>query len=186
MYYTAQIPPFESAIVLLLPMLWLAVSSTVAPPIWMIASRLRLPGTGQRPAARAADGRVGGAVGCCLRGAPVLRDLQLGHGRGAGGCRRAARVVPDPVGAGARGIWARAPAAVSSQPAIGVRRRPGSVSLLLPDEESYYFDACGRLIGGFDPDVLTGARLTTACRNGGVAMVPGSAVGCRRPRQSRW
>ncbi len=49
-YYTAQIPPSESAIVLLLPMLWLAVSSTVAPPIWMIASRLRLPGTGQRPA----------------------------------------------------------------------------------------------------------------------------------------
>jgi hypothetical protein len=49
-YYTAQIPPSESAIVLSLPILWLAVSSTVALPIWLVASRLRIPGTGQRPA----------------------------------------------------------------------------------------------------------------------------------------
>jgi hypothetical protein len=48
--FTGVMPPSPMARVILLPVLALAVTMTLAPVVWMLARGLRLPGMGERPA----------------------------------------------------------------------------------------------------------------------------------------
>ncbi len=48
--FTAAAPPSLAAYVIVLPLTALAVTMTVAVPLWLVARALHVPGTGQRPA----------------------------------------------------------------------------------------------------------------------------------------
>jgi hypothetical protein len=49
-YFTGTLPPSPLAYALILPLLGLAVTMTLAPGVWLLARGLRLRGTGKRPA----------------------------------------------------------------------------------------------------------------------------------------
>ncbi|MCX7671569.1 MAG: hypothetical protein N2439_16055 [Anaerolineae bacterium] len=47
---TAALPFSPAALAAVLPMLTLALTMTIAPIVWVVGHRLRLPGAGERPA----------------------------------------------------------------------------------------------------------------------------------------
>ncbi|PKO20789.1 MAG: hypothetical protein CVU38_18250 [Chloroflexi bacterium HGW-Chloroflexi-1] len=49
-YFTGAVPPNQFTQVLFLTLLCFAVTMTTAPLVWLIARRLRISGTGDRPA----------------------------------------------------------------------------------------------------------------------------------------
>jgi hypothetical protein len=64
---TAVVSPSLQAMALLVPLLALAVTVTLAPVVWLVASRIPVPGTGERPAlALRFAGWLGLWVAACL------------------------------------------------------------------------------------------------------------------------